>query len=98
MGVGFATTKPRGYGSPRTRAFAGTTIIFRLNTSIIPMEMMDRAVAVSDMEAIGRGDGGADEGLGVAHGDLHLLALGKTGRDRGRQRAAGAVGVLGGDA
>ena len=59
---------------------------------------MDRPVAVADAEAIGRGDRGADPGLGVANRGFHVLALGKAGRDRGRQRASGAVGILGGDA
>ncbi len=86
MAIGFAPTKAVVW----VPAFAGTTIE--------PMEMMDRAVAVADTEAVGRGDRGADQGLGVAHGGFHRLAFGKAGGDRGGQRASGAVGVLGGDA
>ena len=38
-------------------------------SSVKPVEMMDRSVAVADAEAIGGGDRGADPGLGVAKPD-----------------------------
>ena len=47
------------------------------------MKMVDRPVPVADAEAIGRRNGGADPGLGVAHSRLHLRALVKAGGDRG---------------
>src|SRR5205807_10219514 len=62
------------------------------------VEMMDRSMAVTDAEAIGGGDRGADPGLGVAYRLLEGLALGEACRDGGGQRAAGAVGIFSGDA
>ncbi len=62
------------------------------------MEMMHRAVAAADIEAIGRRDRGADPGLWHAHRGFQVLALGEAGRDRRGQRASGAVGIFGGDA
>ena len=59
---------------------------------------MDRAVAVADAETVRRRDRGADPGLGVAHGALHVLALREPRGNRRRKRAAGAVGVPGRDA
>ena len=41
---------------------------------------------------------GGDVGFGVLHGGDQIEALGEPGGDRRRQRAAGAVGVVGGDA
>jgi hypothetical protein len=49
---------------------------------IKPMEMMDRPMAVADGEPIGRGDRGADPGLGAANRGLKALTFGKTGCDR----------------
>lgn len=46
------------------------------------MKMMDRSMAVADLEAIGRRDRCAHPGLGMAHRRFQLLALGKTRRDR----------------
>ena len=43
---------------------------------------MDRAVAMADGKTVRAGDGGADEGLGVAHGGFEIGALGKFRRDR----------------
>src|SRR3954464_6156054 len=62
------------------------------------VEMMDRAVAVADAEAVGGRDRRADPGLGVAHGALEILAPGEPGGDRRGQRAAGAMGVASGNA
>src|SRR5580765_2831172 len=65
---------------------------------VMLVKMMDRSVAVPDAEAVRRRDGSADKGLGVAHGAFHVVAFGESrGNCRG-QRAAGAVGVFGGDA
>ena len=55
-------------------------------------------MAVADAETIGRRDRGADPGLGVAHRGFQRLAFRKARRDGGGQGAAGAVGILGGDA
>src|SRR6478672_4540303 len=60
--------------------------------------MMHRSVAMADAKTVRRRDGSADKGLGVADGGYHVLAFGKSGRDGRGQRAAGAVGVFGGDA
>src|SRR6185437_10037130 len=62
------------------------------------MEMVYRAMAVADIEPIGRFDRSADPDLCRTHRGLHAFALGKARRDRRVQRASGAVGVLGGDA
>ena len=47
------------------------------------MEMMDRSIAVADVETIGRRDRGVDPGLGIANRGFHALALGKAGGDGG---------------
>src|SRR4051812_43391125 len=60
--------------------------------------MMDRPVAVADTETVGSRDRRADPGLGAAHRVLEGLALGETGSDGRGQRAAGAMGIFGGDA
>ena len=60
--------------------------------------MMQRSVAVADLEPIGGGDGRGDVGLGLLRRGDEIAALGEPGRDRRRQRAAGAVGIFGGDA
>src|ERR1700686_4460020 len=62
------------------------------------MEMMDRAVTVPNIEAIGRRERRGDPGLGIANGAPPRLAFGKQGYDRGRQRASGAMGIVRGDA
>ena len=49
--------------------------------SVKSVKMMHRPVAVADGETIGGGDGGADPGLGVAHGGFHVLALGEASGD-----------------
>jgi hypothetical protein len=49
--------------------------------SIKLMKMMDRSVAVADVETIRRRDRGADPGLGMAHRGFEILALGKAGGD-----------------
>ena len=49
--------------------------------SVVPVEVMDRPVAVADREAVGGGDRGADKVLGVADGCFHVLAFGKPGCD-----------------
>ena len=66
--------------------------------SVKLMEMMDRPVAVADAETVGSRDRRADPGLGIAHGRLEILTLGKARGDRRGQRAAGAMGVAGRDA
>src|SRR5882757_2447642 len=49
--------------------------------SIEGVEMMDRAVAVPDVEAIGRGNRGTDPALGAANGGFQVVAFGEAGRD-----------------
>src|SRR5262245_44585599 len=61
------------------------------------MEVVNRAVTGADGDAVGSRDGGGDVVLGSAHSGAEVLALGEAGRDRGREGAAGAVGVAGGD-
>jgi hypothetical protein len=46
-------------------------------TSIKPMEMMDRPVAMADAETIGGGDCGTDPALGVANRGFEIVALRK---------------------
>lgn len=58
------------------------------------MKMVHRAVAVPDAETIGRRDRFCDPRFRAAHGFFERLAFGQIGRDRRRQRASGAVGVL----
>jgi hypothetical protein len=50
--------------------------------SIEAVEVMHGPAPVADRKAVGGGDCGADEGLGVAHCCLEILAFGKTGRNR----------------
>ena len=52
--------------------------------SIKPMKMMDRPMAVADVETIGRRDRRADPCLGVAHRGFEILALGEACCDGGR--------------
>ena len=47
------------------------------------MEMMDRSIAVADVETIGRGDRGVDPGLGSANRGFQVVTLGKAGGDGG---------------
>ena len=47
------------------------------------MKMMDRSVAVTDIETIGRRNRGVDPGLGIANRGFHLVTLGKAGGDGG---------------
>ena len=68
------------------------------SASIQPVKMMDRPIAVADVEPIGGRDRCADPGLGVTDRGFQLLALGKPGRDGRGQRASGAVGIVGRDA
>ena len=65
---------------------------------IQPVEMMDRAMAVTDAEPVRRRDCFSDVSLRAPHGGFHVVAPGEAGRDGRRQRAAGAVSVFGGDA
>ena len=60
--------------------------------------MMHRTVARADREPVGGGDRVGDVGLGGAHRLGERQALGEPRRDRRRQRAAGAVGVVRRDA
>ena len=55
------------------------------------MEMVDRAVTVANLKLVGRGDRRADIGLGLTNRALERFAPGEMGRDRRRQRAAGAM-------
>src|ERR1700733_9087460 len=66
-----------------------------LTPSIKSVKMMDRPVTMANTKTIGRRDRGTDKGLGVANGAFKVLVFGKAGGDRRRQRASGAVGVLG---
>jgi len=52
-------------------------------SSIKPMEMMNRAVPVPNIEAVASRDRRTDPGLGVAHGTLQRLALRQVSRDGG---------------
>src|SRR3954470_24706394 len=60
--------------------------------------MMDRAVAMSDAEAVSGGDRIADPDLGMANRGDEILAPGEPGGDGRGQRASGAMGVAGGAA
>ena len=62
----------------------------------IPKEMMHRAVACADAEAVAQRIG--DVAFGVGHCRFDLLALGQIRRDGGGESAAGAVGVFRADA
>ena len=66
-------------------------------TLVERVEMMDWSMAVTDAQAIGRGNRRRHPGLGVADRGLQIVAFGKSRRDRRRQRASGAVCVSGGD-
>ena len=55
----------------------------QLVASIESMEMMDRPVAVADVEAIGRRNRGADPGFGIDHRGLQLVAFRKARGDGG---------------
>src|SRR6202044_2723601 len=59
------------------------------------VKMMHRAVAGADLDLVGRGDRGADIGLGLAHRRIQRKSLGEAGGDRRRQGAAGTVSILG---
>src|SRR6476469_5995556 len=48
-----------------------------------PMEMMDRSIAVADVETIGCRDRGTDPGLGIADRGFHVVTPGQTGGDGG---------------
>src|SRR5262249_18736818 len=62
------------------------------------VEMVHRPVAGAGGEALRGSNCGADIRLSLAGGGNEIEALGEPGGDRGRQRAAGAVCVAGGDA
>ncbi len=47
------------------------------------MKVMDRPIAVADVETIGRRNRGVDPGLGLANRGFHAVTLGKTGGDGG---------------
>ena len=49
--------------------------------SVKSVKMMERSIAETNAEAVGLRDRGADPDFGVAHGRIHLLALGKPGSD-----------------
>ena len=52
-------------------------------TSIKPVKMMDRAVTVPDIEAVGRRDRRAHPGLGISNGGFQRLTFRKEGGDGG---------------
>src|SRR6185437_13977245 len=62
------------------------------------IKMVERSAAVPDLQGVGSGNRGGDVGFGVLRRGDEVAALGEAGGDRRRQRAAGAVGILGGDA
>src|ERR1700679_3520761 len=66
-----------------------------LKRSIKPVKMMDRAVAMSDAQAVGGGDRFRDPCLRVAHGRIQRFAFGKASGNRRRERTSGAVGIGG---
>jgi hypothetical protein len=52
-----------------------------MSISMESMEVVNRPMATTDIEAIGGRDRGADPGLGAPHGQFQIIALGKAGRD-----------------
>src|SRR5262249_20412624 len=62
------------------------------------VKMVRRAAARADLDSVRGGERGGHVGLGGAHRLGQRKPLGEAGGDRGRQRAAGAVGILGRDA
>ena len=64
------TSEPRPYW-----LITGTVPASRTPESVKLVEMMDRPVAVTDAETVGRCDRRADPALGVAHGRLEILAV-----------------------
>ena len=50
---------------------------------IEPVKMMNRTMAVPDIETIRRGDGGGDVSFGATHRGFQILAFRQTGRDGG---------------
>src|SRR5687768_6804339 len=70
------------------RAFARPVGSIRATLASIKLvKVMDRAVAMSDAEAICGGNRRADEGLGVAYGGLHVPALRQSRGNRRGERA-----------
>src|SRR2546430_16850502 len=63
-------------------AFAGTTME-SVGAFKKSMKMMDRSVAVTDIETIGRRNRGVDPGLGNANRGFHVVTLGKARREGG---------------
>ena len=59
--------------------------------------MMDRTVPMADRKAVGGGDGSGEIGLGFAHGVNRGSALGQQRRNGGRERAARAMRIEGGN-
>src|SRR6202034_1321263 len=57
--------------------------------------MMHRAAAGADIEPVGSGNRCAHIDLGVAYRDAKVLTLRESGGDSRRQRAAGAVRIVG---
>src|SRR5262245_10743854 len=55
---------------------------------------MNGSVTMTDLEAVGGRNGARQVVLGLGDGVLESEATGAEGGDGGRQRAAGAVGVL----
>ena len=45
------------------------------------MKVMDRSIAVADVETIGGRNRGVDPGLGIANRGFHVVTPGKTGSD-----------------
>src|SRR4051794_2161134 len=61
----------------------------RDDLSVKPMKMMDRPMAVSDVEAFGGCNRSTYPCLGLADRGFHVLALCESRRDGRRQRTAG---------
>src|SRR5208283_2246643 len=62
------------------------------------VKMMQRAAARADRQPVRRGKRGAHIALGLPRRLVERKPFGKSGGQGGGERAAGAVGVFGGDA
>src|ERR1700676_4649800 len=76
-----STSRPPQTIGPAMAGAAGSPGRRQNSCSVKPMKMMDRPVAVADTDPIGRGDRGADPGLGIANRGFQLLAPGKARRN-----------------
>jgi hypothetical protein len=76
-----------------TRPAAMVRRVIFVMSSPVSVEMMERTVAVADFKFVGGGDAGGDVILGGADRGGEVETLGETGRNGGRQRAAGAMRI-----